>query len=311
MGAGAAEKMKEIRYRFIPVLNCNMCGAPASRFRLLGKRLNGQQGRTPWKKEGITTPIMQCRNCSLIFSNPQPVPLDIQDHYGIPPEQYWKNKDIFAYKGEFEHELGILKQLSTIAPGAKALDIGAGLGKSMITLEKAGFETYGLEPSEPFYRKAIEGMGIRPERLRLGMIESIDYPENEFDFITFGAVMEHLYSPGDAIVKAMKWLKPGGIIHVEVPSSRWLISRLMNFYYRMRGSDFVSNISPMHSPYHLYEFGLRSFELHGKANNYEVLSHKFHVCTTYLPKAADFFIRPYMSFTNSGMQLVIWLRKKG
>ncbi|MFL5763468.1 MAG: class I SAM-dependent methyltransferase [Bacteroidia bacterium] len=302
--------MSPVQYRFNHISHCNMCGAPASQFKLMGKRLDRAQGKAPWKLEGITTPVKKCRNCSLIFSDPQPVPLDIQDHYGIPPEQYWNNEDIFRYNEEFSYETGILKQLMKIPIGAKALDIGAGLGKAMITLGKAGFDAYGLEPSEKFYQKAIEKMNIDPARLRLGMVESADYPENEFDFITFGAVLEHLYSPGESLEQALRWLKPNGIIHVEVPSSRWLLSRLMNLYYRMRGSDFVSNISPMHAPYHLYEFGLQSFQLHGKANNYEVISYKYHVCSTYLPKIADAIVRPYMNWTDSGMQLVIWLRKK-
>ena len=36
-----------------------------------------------------------------------------------------------------------------------ALDIGAGLGKAMLSLENSGFDTFGLEPSIPFHEKAI------------------------------------------------------------------------------------------------------------------------------------------------------------
>ena len=42
----------------------------------------------------------------------------------------------------------------------ECLDIGAGIGKQMIALAKVGFATYGLEPSEPFYHRAIEKMGV-------------------------------------------------------------------------------------------------------------------------------------------------------
>ena len=62
----------------------------------------------------------------------------------------------------------------------------------------------------PFYERAISKMNIDPGKLKLGMIEDVDYPENHFDFITFGAVLEHLYHPAASIEKAMKWLKPGG-----------------------------------------------------------------------------------------------------
>src|SRR5690606_24721726 len=110
------------------------------------------------------------------------------------------------------------------------LDIGAGLGKAMLSMDHAGFETYGLEPSIPFHQKAITVMGIPIEKLKLGAIEELDYEQNTFDFITFGAVYEHLYDPSYCMEKAMKWLKPNGILHAEVPSSNWLMPKLMNFY---------------------------------------------------------------------------------
>ncbi|MBK8291297.1 MAG: methyltransferase domain-containing protein [Flammeovirgaceae bacterium] len=60
------------------------------------------------------------------------------------------------------------------------------------------------------------------------MIEVV-YPENSFDFISFGAVLEHVYSPADSILRTLRWLKPNGIIHIEVPSSDWLINKIINF----------------------------------------------------------------------------------
>jgi hypothetical protein len=61
----------------------------------------------------------------------------------------------------------------------------------------------------------------------------------------------------------VEWLAPNGQIYAEVPSARWLIGRMLNLAYRVRGIDYVTNLSPMHSPYHLYEFELKSFQRHG------------------------------------------------
>ncbi|MBL0329724.1 MAG: class I SAM-dependent methyltransferase [Bacteroidetes bacterium] len=302
-------KMNALKYHFIPISNCNMCGSPSHNHRILGKRLNASQGKKPKSKTGITTSVVKCKTCGLIYSNPQPIPFNIQDHYGIPPENYWKSDYFTINDTYFKYEIDVLRTLIPNFNGLKALDIGAGLGKSMIALDKVGFETYGLEPSEPFYKKAIEKMKINPERLKLGMLEEVNYPENEFEFITFGAVLEHLYSPGESIEKALHSLKPNGIIHIEVPSSNWLVNKLINAYYRLIGTDYVANISPMHPPYHLYEFSLEAFQLHGKKNNYEVIHHEYHVCETYLPKFLNFFIKPYMKKTNTGLQLAVWLKK--
>jgi 2-polyprenyl-3-methyl-5-hydroxy-6-metoxy-1,4-benzoquinol methylase len=300
---------KTSRYYFNEIPTCNMCGASAEHFSILGKRLNGSQGKNPSKKMGITTTIIKCKNCELIFPNPQPIPFDIQDHYGIPPETYWTQEYLTVRDSYFLNEINTLRKLQPFEDGMKSLDIGAGIGKSMIAMAKAGYQSYGFEASEPFYERAIRKMGISPNHLKLGMIENVDYPENTFDFITFGAVLEHLYDPANSIEKALKWLKPGGIIQIEVPSSGWLTNKIINFYYKLRKGDYVANLSPMHEPYHLYEFSLKSFEKHAQVYNYTIAQADYYVCDTYLPKVLDGILKPYMKRTNQGMQLCVWLKK--
>jgi hypothetical protein len=78
----------------------------------------------------------------------------------------------------------------------------------------------------------------------------------------------------------------------------------------MRLSDYVGNISPMHEPYHLYEFALKSFQAHARKHGYEVAFHEYFVCQTFLPRFADSLLRPLMRRTGTGMQLAVWLRKK-
>jgi 2-polyprenyl-3-methyl-5-hydroxy-6-metoxy-1,4-benzoquinol methylase len=285
-----------------------MCGSVTDGHKVMGKRLNKSQGRNPYSKVGITVTVCKCTDCGLVYSNPQPVPSNLLDHYGTPPEDYWKPEYFSIDKNYFRGEIIRLDQLIDIRKGMKSLDIGAGIGKQMIALSSVGFAAYGIEPSKPFYERAISRMKISPEYLKLAMIEDVDFPENFFDFISFGVVLEHLYDPSSAIEKAIKWLKPKGIIHIEVPSSQWLINKLINIYYKIRFSDYVGNLSPMHKPFHLYEFSLKSFELH-KKNKYDIAFFEYYVCQTFLPSYFDFLIKPIMKRTNTGMQLCVWLRK--
>ena len=193
----------------------------------------------------------------------------------------------------------------------KALDIGAGIGNSMIALEKAGFDVMGCEPSAPFYERAISKMGIDPARIKLGMIEQMEFEQNSFDFITFRAVFEHLYHPADSLQKALKWLKPTGVIHIEVPSSNYLAARLVNRLYRLMGTNYVTNLSPMHEPFHLYEFSKKSFEELGKKIHFKIDYVQYHVCeNVYFPRIINGLLNQYMKKTNTGMQLEVWLRKE-
>lgn len=286
-----------------------MCGSPPQKHKVLGKRLNRAQGLWPKGKRGVTTSVCKCKVCNLVFANPQPIPDSIESHYGIPPDGYWKPKYFELNENYFLGEIKRLRTLLDVRTGMQSLDIGAGIGKQMMALQSAGFEAYGLEPSKAFFKAAIEQMKISPDRLTLGSIEDAEYEPERFDFISFGAVLEHLYDPSAALLKALSWAKKGGIIHIEVPSSSWLTGRLANLFYKLTFSGYVGNLSPMHIPYHLFEFGLDSFKLHAQKHNYEIAFHDYYVGDTYLPSIFDRVVTPYMKHTNQGMQLAVWLRK--
>ena len=297
------------RYFFEEVTKCEMCGDDTGNHRVLGQRLNQSQGLSPKKKTGVSVSVKKCSKCDLIYSSPQPIPFSIQDHYGTPPENYWKSVYFGQDPGYFLEQINTVKELLPFEKGMRVLDVGAGLGKCMIALNNAGFDAYGFEPSIPFYERAISKMNISKDKLRLGTIEELDYPENTFHFITFGAVFEHLYHPAASLEKALKWLVPGGIIHMEVPSSKHLIAKLIDVYYKLCGTNYVTHLSPMHPPFHLYEFGLKSFQELENRLNYSVIKHEYYVCAIdYIPKVLHPIFKRYMKWTNTGLQLTVYLK---
>ena len=288
-----------------------MCGSSTATHKVLGQRLNQSQGFRPKKKTGISVSVMRCTNCGLVYSNPQPVPADLQDHYGVPAESYWKPEYFVWDASYFSTQIETVKTLLPFQKGMKALDIGAGIGKAMLSLEHAGFETFGFEPSESFYEKAISNMHIHPDKIQLGAIETLDYPESHFDFITFGAVFEHVYDPKLCLEKALTWLKPGGIIHIEVPSSDWLITKHLNWYYRLIGTNYVTNLSPMHAPFHLHEFTAQSFHKLNSSHQIKVELVQHDVCDVlFVPQFLHPLYRWYMKKFKKGMQLTVYLRKQ-
>lgn len=295
-------------YHFRRVLACNMCGCPSDAAKTLGLRLNISHGIQPRKKTGIAVSVCKCYKCGLIFPQPLPIPQNISDHYGMEPEAYWSTGYFCNDSRYFQKQISDAKRLLKFKDGMRALDIGVGIGKAMRALIDAGFDTYGIEPSEPFLARAISS-GLPPHRLQLTAIEDAAFQRGFFDFITFGAVLEHLSDPASAIERALHWLSPGGIIHVEVPSSDYLISKLLNLYYLCNLTNYVTNLSPMHPPYHLYEFHTNSFVMHGNKVGYIVI-HSYHEIGTiqHIPQILHFPLRRWMSFRQSGMQLTVWLR---
>ncbi len=299
-------------YTFNPVTACNMCGAPAANAEVLGLRLNQSQGQQPRGKRGIAVTICRCRNCCLVFTDPQPVPPSIADHYGIPPETYWQKTRLDPDPKYFTNQITTAKRLLNFTPGMRAIDVGVGLGKAVRAMQNAGFEVSGFEPSEPFHRKALQFLAMDDSKIKLGSVEDVEFDPGQADFVTFGAVLEHLYDPSAAIAKALRWLKPGGIIHAEVPNANHLISRIINGYYRAIGTSYVTNLSPMHMPFHLFEFTLDTFRRNGARQGYAVDEHTVDVCSIYnIPRPLHPLLRRIMERNKTGMQLTVWLRKAG
>ncbi len=297
----------DFTYNFTNPAACNICGS--TEYRILGRRLKGSQGRNPRKKTGAATTIVSCRICGLIYCFPMPLPANIQDHYGLPPEEYWDEKKLGADYMLHQPELERLKKVISFREGMRSLDIGAGRGDYMKACSSAGFEAWGLEPSEPFYRRLIDKVGIPAERLQLGRVEEIDFPAEHFDYISLVAVLEHIPDPSLAITRAMQWLKPGGIMCIEVPSSDWLMAKLFDFYYKLRRMDYTTHLSPMHPPFHLYEFSLESFRQHARIHGYSIHSYRFYECETFMPRWLDKPLKWWMRRTEGGMDLYIWLKK--
>jgi hypothetical protein len=62
-------------------------------------------------------------------------------------------------------------------------------------------------------------MGVNPVKLKLGMLEEVEYDPGTFDFISVGAVFEHLYHPYEALEKSHEmaeawWIDPNGSCHL-------------------------------------------------------------------------------------------------
>src|SRR5688572_21026953 len=98
---GTTPSPKRLHYYFEEVVQCEMCGDPSAHHKILGQRLNQSQGLNPKQVAGISVTVKKCSKCSLIYSSPQPIPFDIQDHYGMPPESYWKDEERLSWHPQY------------------------------------------------------------------------------------------------------------------------------------------------------------------------------------------------------------------
>ena len=128
----------------------------------------------------------------------------------------------------FTRELRLFRES---CPSGKVLDVGCSNGAFLFQLGQrfpGNYELFGADVSGPALDYA-ESKGIKT--IRRDFLAS-DFPENDFDAITFWAVLEHVSEPVRFIQQAARLLRPGGVCIVLVPNWNSLARRVLNARYR-------------------------------------------------------------------------------
>ena len=162
-------------YVFNEIVQCNMCGAPVSHAKVLGRRLSTSQGLRPTRRVGVSTTVMRCRRMWPRLREPAANAARHRPALRDPPEDYWKPEYFERDPDYFRRQIDTFRRQWGGDGQPVALDIGAGIGKCMTSLTAHGFEAHGLEPSAAFRQAAIDRGGIDPDRLMLGAVETATY----------------------------------------------------------------------------------------------------------------------------------------
>jgi 2-polyprenyl-3-methyl-5-hydroxy-6-metoxy-1,4-benzoquinol methylase len=141
----------------------------------------------------------------------------VEEMYFIKNTEYFSlEREIFK-NSVLEHNLNIL-------------DIGCGTGiLGKFFKENQNCKVFGVEINENAYQVAKNNL----DDVLRGNVESIDlnYPNNYFDVVIMGDVVEHLISPVDTIKKIMPTLKLGAKIYITVPNVRhWSVIKNLLFF---------------------------------------------------------------------------------
>jgi SAM-dependent methyltransferase len=248
-------------YQWLPQ-DCPICQAAPTR------RLGRRGGLAHRANLGVECEIWRCQRCGLIFPNPMPVPVvGLTEHYEVDPDDYFKAHQIDDRESS---AAGLLAQAEQITGGqGRLLDIGCGRGELLKMARSLGWNVTGIEPSASFAGFAASRTGAE---IRREPVEQCGFEAGSFDCVVLAAVLEHLYNPNDTIAEVSRILRRGGALFVDVPNERALYFQVGNFYQRLRGRDWVVNLAPTFSPFHVFGFSPHSLkallEKHGLRPEY-------------------------------------------
>lgn len=165
--------------------------------------------------------IWECAACHLRFTQ------DIPDLQSIAP--YYQSDNYISHsdtrKGLINRLYHQVRQITlrqkkqllireSKMVKASLLDIGAGTGAFLHTMQEAGWAVTGLEPD-------AGAREVAASRYQLQLQESpklFELPAASFDVITMWHVLEHVHQLQDYIARIKILLKPGGTLFLALPN---------------------------------------------------------------------------------------------
>ncbi|HRR97004.1 MAG TPA: class I SAM-dependent methyltransferase, partial [Candidatus Ratteibacteria bacterium] len=181
-------------------INCNLCGK--------------REEELLFVKNGFN--IVKCKNCGLVYVNPQPEQQEINKYYN---EIYKSKREPTDRKkrAKVKEAMKIIGSIKRIVKSEKLklLDIGCGFGYVLKAGKDIGWEVMGLDMAEWMVEYARKEFGVKAE---VGKFPGINFKAESFDIITLLEVIEHLPDPSLGLKDICTVLKKGGYLIVRVPN---------------------------------------------------------------------------------------------
>lgn len=170
-------------------------------------------------RNGDDLRTVMCRACGHVFTNPAPSEADLNSYYSERYRSEYKGVVTPKRKHVLRAGLRAMERLQRLRNRCKSptmvLDVGAGGGEFAYLLRSAGYDITGIEPNAGYaeFGKTSYDLNILPTTLEL-----VTFPPAHFDAIAIHHVLEHLPEPRVSLEQLHRWLKPNGLLVVEVPN---------------------------------------------------------------------------------------------
>ena len=223
----------------------------------------GIQFKPLWKDSDL--PFVKCRNCGLVFQNPQPFADELIERYDgeyfeyeIDNEDNFYNLMLLGLRdaGFFDIEKQLFEDAALQETKPVFVDIGCATGRLLSYMNGRGWAVSGVEVCEPAARYGMDRHGID---IHIGPLESACLPASSVDIVHCSHLIEHLTDPDAFVAAVSRILKPGGYFIVVTPD-------ISGFQARLFGSKWRSAIAD-----HMYLFSKRTLSDLLRKNGFSVI----------------------------------------
>lgn len=262
---------------------CPACGAIERAF------LFSQKGWTVYK----------CSSCGLGMLDPIPSPEELaalyRETYFVGHYDEGVTPGTPAMRKRLSQEGHRIKFLRSFKKTGRILDIGCGRGYFLMACRERGFDVQGFDVSEDGAAYVRETLGIP---VMTGKLEGA-FESSVFDVVTMWHSLEHTSYPAKYLELAKHWLKPEGILVIDVPNYSGTDARLK--WDEWEDWDL---------PYHLLHFTPRSLDTLLQRHGFVVIQRKTYHSSVIREKLRNipllgFFARPLAKLFTGGSYAVV------
>ena len=193
-------------------ISCNFCGADNSELVNHGPDLLLQKPGNFY--------LVRCRDCGLIYQNPQLSFAELAPHYPddyLPYQQTEKKRPSSLEQASRNQAMTRLCNRVTMRrpqPG-RLLDVGCATGSFLFAMQQRGWQVQGVEPVAHAAAQAQQTFGLDVYN---GLLEEAAYTANSFDVITLWDVLEHVADPLATLTEVARILRPNGLLLFSLPN---------------------------------------------------------------------------------------------
>ena len=180
--------------------------------------------------------VVCCKNCGLVFCNPLPTGQDLKHYYAeYYTRDYGKNPVPDRYvTGLDEARVRVRRLLPYLDPGCSVLEVGAGAGSFLNSVQPYIGRIKGLEPDKNSCEWIRQNLGLDV----CSSIQDVNRQGEKFDLVVLFHVLEHIRHPVQFLLDLTRILNDSGKIVVEVPNiddvlvAVYRVPEYLSYYYQ-------------------------------------------------------------------------------
>ncbi len=171
--------------------------------------------------------VFRCTGCGLGVLDPRPGPEKLaslyRDDYFVTQYDRGLSPGSPEMARRLSQEGHRIRFFRKFVPRGRILDIGCGRGYFLHACRLQGYDVMGYDVSEEAAAYVRGTLGIPVEA---GPRRDDLFPEESVDVVTMWHTLEHTSDPREILDRAWRWIRPGGVLVVEVPNyegtdARW------------------------------------------------------------------------------------------